>query len=280
MKKFALVLGGGSAKGFAHIGVLKVLEKHGLKPNLIVGTSMGALVGAGYVCGNDLLDLEKIALKFNSIGYVNLYTALFKDNVISIGKIKKTLDKMIGTKKIEELPIKYVAVATELNTGKEYLFTEGDLVTAVLASTSMPAVFPRVKIGQNYYCDGGLVNNLAEDVARKIMPDAVIVSVDVIGDYAKQVEKMRIKSIETILNACTLMTTNVIKNRKQDADIRIEISQPHISQMDFRKENVEKSIKKGENITRKYVQQIKDLLGIKGEKNVVNTRDKKKSKKN
>ena len=280
MKKFALVLGGGAAKGFAHIGVLKVLEKHGLKPDLIVGTSMGALVGAGYVCGNDLLDLEKIALKFNSIGYVNLYTALFKDNVISIGKIKKTLDKMIGTKKIEELPIKYVAVATELNTGKEYLFTEGDLVTAVLASTSMPAVFPRVKIGQNYYCDGGLVNNLAEDVARRIMPDAVIVSVDVIGDYAKQVEKMRIKSIETILNACTLMTTNVIKNRKQDADIRIEISQPHISQMDFRKENVEKSIKKGENITRKYVQQIKDLLGIKGEKNVVNTRDKKKSKKN
>lgn len=280
MKKFALVLGGGAAKGFAHIGVLKVLEKHGLKPDLIVGTSMGALVGAGYVCGNDLLDLEKIALKFNSIGYVNLYTALFKDNVISIGKIKKTLDKMIGTKKIEELPIKYVAVATELNTGNEYLFTEGDLVTAVLASTSMPAVFPRVKIGQNYYCDGGLVNNLAEDVARRIMPDAVIVSVDVIGDYAKQVEKMRIKSIETILNACTLMTTNVIKNRKQDADIRIEISQPHISQMDFRKENVEKSIKKGENITRKYVQQIKDLLGIKGEKNVVNSRDKKKSKKN
>lgn len=280
MKKFALVLGGGSAKGFAHIGVLKVLEKHGLKPDLIVGTSMGALVGAGYVCGNDMLDLEKIALKFNSIGYVNLYTALFKDNVISIGKIKKTLDKMIGTKKIEELPIKYVAVATELNTGNEYLFTEGDLVTAVIASTSMPAVFPRVKIGQNYYCDGGLVNNLAEDVARRIMPDAVIVSVDVIGDYAKQVEKMRIKSIETILNACTLMTTNVIKNRKQDADIRIEISQPHISQMDFRKENVEKSIKKGENITRKYVQQIKDLLGIKGEKNVVNSRDKKKSKKN
>ena len=259
MKKFALVLGGGSAKGFAHIGVLKVLEKHGLKPDLIVGTSMGALVGAGYACGNDLLDLEKIALKFNSIGYVNLYTALFKDNVISIGKIKKTLDKMIGTKKIEELPIKYVAVATELNTGKEYLFTEGDLVTAVLASTSMPAVFPRVKIGQNYYCDGGLVNNLAEDVARRIMPDAVIVSVDVIGDYAKQVEKMRIKSIETILNACTLMTTNVIKNRKQDADIRIEISQPHISQMDFRKFN--KNYARISRSTRKRNARTKYLTG-------------------
>lgn len=280
MKKFALVLGGGAAKGFAHIGVLKVLEKNGLKPDLIVGTSMGALIGAGYASGNDISELEKIALKFNSIGYVNLYTALFKDYVIGTSKITKILTKLMGGKKIEELPIKFVAVATELNTGREVDIDKGDVVQAVTASISMPGVFPRVKFDDNYYCDGGLVNNLAEDVARKIMPDAVIVSVDVIGDYAKQVEKMRIKSIETILNACTLMTTNVIKNRKQDADIRIEISQPHISQMDFRKENVEKSIKKGENITRKYVQQIKDLLGIKGEKNVVNSRDKKKSKKN
>ena len=141
----------------------------------------------------------------------------------------------------------------------------------------MPAVFPRVKIGGNYYCDGGLVNNLAEDVARRLEPDAVIVSVDVIGDYAKQVEKMRIKSIETIINACTLMTTNVIKNRKQDADIRLTISQPHVSQMDFRKENAQKSINKGASETKKHINEIKELLGVKYE---VNTRNKKKSKKN
>ena len=231
MKKFALVLGGGAAKGFAHIGVLKVLEKNGLKPDLIVGTSMGALIGAGYACGNDISDLEKMALKFNSIGYVNLYTALFKDYVIGTSKITKILTKLMGGKKIEELPIKFVAVATELNTGREVDIDKGDVVQAVTASISMPGVFPRVKFDDNYYCDGGLVNNLAEDVARKLMPDAVIVSVDVIGEYAKQIEKMRIKSLETIINACTLMTTNVIKNRKQDADIRIEISQPHISQM-------------------------------------------------
>ena len=277
MKKFVLVLGGGAAKGFAHIGVLKVLEKNGLKPDLIVGTSMGALIGACYACGNDILDLEKMALKFNNIGMINLYTALFKDNVISIGRIKKILDKLIGSKKIEELPIKFVAVATELNTGNEFLFDKGDLTTAALASSSMPAVFPRVKIGGNYYCDGGLVNNLAEDVARRLEPDAVIVSVDVIGDYAKQVEKMRIKSIETIINACTLMTTNVIKNRKQDADIRLTISQPHVSQMDFRKENAQKSINKGASDTKKHINEIKELLGVKYE---VNTRNKKKSKKN
>lgn len=276
MKKFALVLGGGAAKGFAHIGVLKVLEKNGLKPDLIVGTSMGALIGAGYASGNDISELEKIALKFNSIGYVNLYTALFKDYVIGTSKITKILTKLMGGKKIEELPIKFVAVATELNTGREVDIDKGDVVQAVIASISMPGVFPRVKLDDNYYCDGGLVNNLAEDVARKLMPDAVIVSVDVIGEYAKQVERMRIKSLETILNACTLMTTNVIKNRKQDADIRIEISQPHISQMDFRSENAKKSINKGMTETRKRIKEIKELLGV---KDVTNTRDKKKSKK-
>ena len=276
MKKFALVLGGGAAKGFAHIGVLKVLEKNGLKPDLIVGTSMGALIGAGYASGNDISDLEKMALKFNSIGYVNLYTALFKDYVIGTSKITKILTKLMGGKKIEELPIKFVAVATELNTGREVDIDKGDVVQAVTASISMPGVFPRVKLDDNYYCDGGLVNNLAEDVARKLMPDAVIVSVDVIGEYAKQLEKMRIKSLETILNACTLMTTNVIKNRKQDADIRIEISQPHISQMDFRSENAKKSINKGMTETRKRIKEIKELLGV---KDVTNTRDKKKSKK-
>ena len=276
MKKFALVLGGGAAKGFAHIGVLKVLEKNGLKPDLIVGTSMGALIGAGYASGNDISELEKMALKFNSIGYVNLYTALFKDYVIGTSKITKILTKLMGGKKIEELPIKFVAVATELNTGREVDIDKGDVVQAVTASISMPGVFPRVKLDDNYYCDGGLVNNLAEDVARKLMPDAVIVSVDVIGEYAKQIEKMRIKSLETILNACTLMTTNVIKKRKQDADIRIEISQPHISQMDFRSENAKKSINKGMTETRKRIKEIKELLGV---KDVTNTRDKKKSKK-
>ena len=276
MKKFALVLGGGAAKGFAHIGALKVLEKHGIKPDLIVGTSMGALVGACYACGNDIAELEKMALKFNSIGYVNLYTALFKDYVISTSKITKILTKLIGGKKFEELPIKFVAVATELNTGREKDFYQGDVTQGVMASISMPSVFPRVKLNENYYCDGGLVNNLPEDVARRLMPDAVIVSIDVIGDYSKQLEKMRIKSLETIINACTLMTTNVIKNRKQDADIRIEISQPHVSQMDFRSENAKKSINKGMIETRKYIKKIKELLGF---KNAVSTRDKKKSKK-
>ena len=93
MKKLALVLGGGAAKGYAHIGVLKVLEKNGLKPDLIVGTSMGALVGGMYACGKSSEHIEKLVANFNSIGNFSLISTIFKGNVLNINKVKKILDK-------------------------------------------------------------------------------------------------------------------------------------------------------------------------------------------
>ena len=91
MKKLALVLGGGSAKGYAHIGVIKQLEKQGLKPDLIVGTSMGALVGGMYAAGKKIEEIEQMALKFTSMGSFSLISTLFKDNILNIDKIKKIL---------------------------------------------------------------------------------------------------------------------------------------------------------------------------------------------
>ena len=260
MKKLALVLGGGAAKGYAHIGVLKVLEKNGIIPDLIVGTSMGALVGGLFACGKSYQELEKLTQKFNSIGSFSLFSTVFKDNILNISKVKKMLHQQVQDITHEECDIPFVSVATELNTGKEKRFSKGSLLDSILASISIPGVFPRLKIKDNMYCDGGLLNNLPENVAKEIMPEAVIVSVDVIGDYASQVEKLKFKTIETFLNASTLMTSNVIKNRPQDADLRITISMPHISQMDFRKETALKAIKKGENFARRYIKQIKELL--------------------
>ena len=89
MKKLALVLGGGSAKGYAHIGVIKVLERHGIKPDLIVGTSMGALVGAMYALGRDVPYMENLVSTFNSIGSFSLISTIFKGNVLNINKVKK-----------------------------------------------------------------------------------------------------------------------------------------------------------------------------------------------
>ncbi len=264
MKKFALVLGGGAAKGYAHIGILKVLEKNGLKPDLIVGTSIGALVGGIYASGKTIAELEDLAAKFNGIGTFSLYSALFKDNLLNVDKIKRLINKAVGDITHEQAPIKFVSVSTELNTGKEKYFSTGLLRDSIMASISIPGVFPRFKVGENLYCDGGLLNNLPEDVAREMMPDAVVVSVDVIGDYEKQVEHCRLKTIETIINASTLMTQNNVKHKPQMADLRIAISQPHISQMGFNGKNAKKSINKGVNFGKRYISTIKKLLN--GEK--------------
>ncbi|MBR6779290.1 MAG: patatin-like phospholipase family protein [Clostridia bacterium] len=277
MRQLALVLGGGAAKGYAHIGILKVLEDNGIKPSLIVGTSMGALVGGMYAAGKSVADMKNLALNFNSIGSFDLISTLFKGNLINNSKIKKILNKELGEKTHEDCQTKFVAIAAELNTGKEMRFHTGSLKQSILASIAIPGVFPLVKIGANEYCDGGIVNNLAEDVAHEILPDAVIVSVDVLGDYAKQYEHCKMKTLGAFLNAATLMTTNVIKNHPNIADLRIVISQPKAGQLDFSKQTAEKTIKRGEYHMKKYIKQLKSLLG---DKNETDKKPKKTSKTN
>ncbi|MBE5741410.1 MAG: hypothetical protein E7351_02660 [Clostridiales bacterium] len=261
MKKLALVLGGGAAKGYAHVGVLKTLEKNGIKPDLIVGTSMGALVGGMYAAGKTPDEMINLAKKFNSLGSFSLFSTLFKGNILNIDKVKKILIQHLGDMKHDEAQLPFVSVVTELNTGKECHFDKGLIRDSIMASISIPGLFPSLKIGENQYCDGGMVNNLPEDVAKELMPDAVIVSIDVIGDYAKQVEKLKMKTVETLINAATLMTSNVIKNKPIRADLRITIPTSQISQLDFTSETAQKSIKKGEMYTKKFVQAIKQLLG-------------------
>lgn len=276
MKKLALVLGGGAAKGYAHIGVIKTLEKHGIKPDLIVGTSMGALIGGMYAIGKDVAYMEKLVAKFNSIGNFSLVSTLFKGNVLNINKVKKIFNQEFGERKQEETNIKFICVATDMRTGEPKNFEQGMLKDNIMASISIPGIFPSIKIGDNVYCDGGLVNNLAEDVAREILPDAVLVSVDVIGEYSKQVEKFKFKTLENLINAITIMTQNVVKNKPILADVRLVLSLPQVSLMNFSSNLATKTIHKGELLAKNHIDEIKELLGVTNE-NI--RRTKKKSKK-
>ncbi len=262
MKKLALVLSGGAAKGYAHLGVLKVLERHHIKPDLIVGTSMGALVGGLYAAGKTIPELEKLVAGFNGIGSFSLISTLFRGNLINPDKIKKLFKKEFGDTLQENTDIKFVAIATNIRTGGETRLTTGLLRENVMASISIPAMFPKVKIGNSYYIDGGLSNNLPEDVARELLPDAVVVSVDVLGEYSKQVEKLRFKTLENVINASTIMTQRIINLKPNNfADLRIVISQPRVSQMDFNKTGAEKSVRKGVIMANKNIDTIKKLLG-------------------
>ena len=260
MKKLALVLGGGAAKGYAHIGVIKELEKHGIIPDLIVGTSMGALVGGMYASGKTIAKLEELASNFNSLGGFDLISTLFKDNILNINKVKRILDKELGDTKYEDCKIKFISVATDIQKGVETRFDTGLLKEGVLASISIPGVFPRCKINGKMYADGGIVNNLPEDVAKQVMPDAVIVSVDVLGEYSKQVETCKMKTLESVLNAMTIFITNSIKSKPQYADLRLTMSLPSVSQLDFKSETSAKTIRKGELFTKKHIAKIKELL--------------------
>lgn len=276
MKKLALVLGGGAAKGYAHIGVLRVLEKHGIKPDLIVGTSMGALVGGMYAIGKDTAYMEKLVSKFNSIGNFSLISTLFKGNILNIKKVKKILDTEFDSIKQEETPIKFVCVATDMQTGMPKNFDKGLLKDNIQASISIPGIFPSMNIDGHVYCDGGLVNNLAEDVAREYLEDSVLISVDVIGEYSKQVEHLRFKTVENLINAITIMTQNVVKNKPTFADVRMVLSLPSVSMLNFSSELAAKTIKKGEQIANRNIKKIKELLGVTDE-NI--RRNKTKSKK-
>ena len=260
MKKLALVLGGGASKGFAHIGVIKVLEENGIRPDLIVGTSMGAVIGGMYASGIATERLEALSQKFSmrKIGDFSVISTLKHGSLMKGKKLEKFIRGLLGEITHRDLKIPFTAVATELKTGKQINLSTGKIWKNVLASSAMPAVFPSVEINGRILCDGGVKDNLPIKVAKQIMPDAIILSIDVIGNYAKQAESGGLKILTQILNMSTLYMTQSFSTEL--SDLNIEICQPDIKQMNFGKDNAKKSIIYGETAMKKNIKRLKTLL--------------------
>ncbi|MBQ3502758.1 MAG: patatin-like phospholipase family protein [Clostridia bacterium] len=262
MKKLALVLGGGATKGYAHIGILQVLEKHNIKPDLIVGTSMGAIIGGAYACGKTcehLISISQRLTRKNLMDF-NLLNPFFTTAVFSGKKLKKLLHGEIGDTTHNETEIPFVAVATNLDTGKLEVIKEGLVVDSMLASSAIPGVFPIIEHEGAHLCDGGVLNNVPDDVARKLRKNYVILSVDVIADYAKQVESSRFKILGVTINALTLMQSKITKLKENNSDIKISISQPDVAQMSFDVESAKKSISYGASAMNKNIEKLKKML--------------------
>ena len=262
MKNLTLVLGGGACKGYAHIGVLKVLEREGIKPNLIVGTSMGAIIGAMYASGKDvkyLTELSKRLTKRKLMDF-NLINAFFNSSLLSGKKLRKLLHEQLGNITHEELDIPFVSIASDLLNGKLEILKEGNVVDNILASSAIPGVFPMIEQEDKILCDGGLLNNVPDDIARKLCKNNIILSVDVIADYKKQVEDSKLKIMGITINALTLMQTQVTKLQGNSSDMRINISQPDVYQMSFDSESIEKSIEYGESVMKRNISKLKKLL--------------------
>jgi NTE family protein len=170
-----LALGGGAARGFAHIGILKTLLANGIVPNVVVGTSIGAVVGGAYAAGH-LDTLEDWARSLqgvrNILGYLDV--RLNGSGLIGGEKLAVRLEETIGPTLIEELPVKFATVATEVRTGHEIWLTRGRVVDAMRASYALPGIFSPVLIGDRWLVDGALVNPVPVSAARALGAEIVI----------------------------------------------------------------------------------------------------------
>ena len=169
-----LALGGGAARGFAHIGIIRALIAHGIIPNVIVGTSIGAVVGGAHAAGQ-LDSLEEWARSLqprNIFGYLDI--RLNGSGLIGGSKLAAQLETAIGPTLIEDLPIKFATVATEVRTGHEIWLTHGRMVDAIRASYALPGIFSPVLVGDRWLVDGALVNPVPVSAARALGAEIVI----------------------------------------------------------------------------------------------------------
>jgi NTE family protein len=169
-----LALGGGAARGFAHIGILKTLIAHGIVPNVVVGTSIGSVVGGAYAAGHlDTLEEWARSLQVrNILGYLDI--RLNGSGLIGGEKLATRLEAAIGPTLIEDLPLKFATVATEVRTGHEIWLTHGRMVDAMRASYALPGIFSPVLVGDRWLVDGALVNPVPVSAARALGAEIVI----------------------------------------------------------------------------------------------------------
>ncbi len=167
-RSFFLALGAGAAKGLAHVGVLKVLQEEGLRPRRVAGTSIGALVGALYCLDPDPARLERLALQFESIPlHTILAPRLSASGLVDDRRVRDFLESFFGSARIEKLALPFACVAVDIRSGRPVWMEKGPLLDAVMASISVPVVFPAQRHGRRFLVDGGLVDPVPVDVLRQ-----------------------------------------------------------------------------------------------------------------
>lgn len=174
-KKLGLALGGGAAKGLAHIGILKVLEEHDIKIDFVSGTSMGAVIGAMYASGMSANEIEGVATGLDKKEAASLFRiTLDGAGFINGERITGLLENVIHKKKFTEMEIPFACVACDIVTGREIVFTQGNIINSLRASMSIPGIFSPVKNEDDVLVDGGLVNPVPADTARSLGADRVL----------------------------------------------------------------------------------------------------------
>lgn len=253
--KVALVLGGGGARGFAHIGVIKVLEAKGIVPDIIVGTSVGSLVGALYAAGYGAADLERAAL---GIEESMIGDWAFPDRGLLKGEaLQNFVNSAVQQRPLEKLNRTLAVVVTDLNSGEQIVLRSGNTGAAVRASSSVPGLFQPVTINGHDYVDGGLVSPVPVRVAKTLGAD-VVIAVDVSNKprYGKVVD-----TVDVLLQAFAIMGQAIASNELPEADVVIRPDTSRVGRAEFA--NRKLAIRAGEQAALATLARLQDKIAAK-----------------
>jgi NTE family protein len=257
--KIGLALGGGAARGFAHIGVIKALEAQGIYPDIVVGTSAGSVVGAMYAAGNTGFQLQKMALDMDEASISDWALPLFgkSTGVLKGEALQAYVNKSVNNLPMEKLKIPFGAVAADLKNGQPILFQRGNTGMAVRASSAVPGVFQPVTISGHTYVDGGLVAPVPVRFARDMGADFVIaVNISTQADV-----QATVSSLDVIMQTFSIMGQRINQYELKDADIVIAPSLGKMAGNDFAGRN--QAILAGEQAAAQVMSQIKQKLEAK-----------------
>lgn len=218
--RIGLALGGGAARGFAHIGVIKALEAQGIVPDVVVGTSAGSLVGALYAAGNNGFALHKLAIEMDEAAISDWSVPLFARTagVLKGEALQHYVNRTLNNLPLERMRIPFGVVATDLRTGAPILFRKGNTGLAVRASSAVPGVFQAVRIGEQHYVDGGLVSPVPVRFAREMGADFVIA----VNISAQPEAQPSSTTLDLLLQTFAIMGQSINHYELREADVVIQ----------------------------------------------------------
>ena len=250
--RIGLALGGGAARGFAHIGVIKALEAQGIRPEIIVGTSAGAVVGALYAAGNDGFALQKLAIKMDE-SKINDWS--LPDRGLLKGEaLQQFINEGVGQRSIESMKKPLGVVATDLHSGESILFRTGNTGMAVRASATVPGVFKPVGINGHEYVDGGLSSLIPVRSARQMGAD-VVIAVDI---SARPDHRAVTSTLDILLQTFTIMGQNMARYELKEADVVVRPQVGSVGATDFQSRH--DAILEGEKATQAALPLIREAL--------------------
>ena len=252
--KLGLALGGGAARGFAHIGVLQVLEEEGIKPSLVVGTSAGSVVASFYASGKTGQQLQWLADTMDETQFTDWANPFSGRGILRGEALGKYINSQLNGMKIEDMKLPLGIVATDLRTGDGILFRRGDVATAVRASSAVPSVFEPVQIAGKDYVDGGLVSPVPVRYARQMGADLVLaIEISSRPEDAKTTDMLKV-----LLQTFSIMGKSISQLELAQADVVVRPALPDIGSTEFSARK--KSIEAGRAAMKQAMPQLRALL--------------------